>query len=169
MQNGECNACALPCVSSDLREYCAAITVCPVPWCLPMWRSVCTRARVGCSAVYWGTRPPLTWTLRITATLAGRFSHKGSSITIATGYNWADGGHPNSVPLYMSSNGYGVYRNTWAPAVYDFENTATSQVGSAAPCILPHALCITLTLALYSAPCPIPNPNPNTATSQVAH
>ena len=43
----------------------------------------------------------------------GRFSHKGHRIRISTDYNWADGGNPNSAPFYMSSAGYGVYRNTW--------------------------------------------------------
>lgn len=50
----------------------------------------------------------------------GRFSHRDESITIAVDYNWDDGGHPNSVPWYVSSAGYGVFRNTWAPGAYAF-------------------------------------------------
>jgi alpha-glucosidase (family GH31 glycosyl hydrolase) len=50
----------------------------------------------------------------------GRFSHTGHKIRISTDGNWANGGNPNAVPLYISSAGYGVYRSTWAPAWYDF-------------------------------------------------
>eukprot|EP00929_Paragymnodinium_shiwhaense_P118308 TRINITY_DN90248_c0_g1_i1.p1 TRINITY_DN90248_c0_g1~~TRINITY_DN90248_c0_g1_i1.p1 ORF type:complete len:810 (-),score=176.41 TRINITY_DN90248_c0_g1_i1:293-2722(-) len=55
----------------------------------------------------------------------GRFSHKGERIRISTDSNWADGGNPNAVPLYLSSAGYGVYRNTWAPGVYDFTGASS--------------------------------------------
>jgi alpha-glucosidase len=50
----------------------------------------------------------------------GRFSHRDNAISIGVDYNWEDGGHPNSAPWYVSSNGYGVLRNTWAPGLYDF-------------------------------------------------
>jgi alpha-glucosidase len=50
----------------------------------------------------------------------GRFSHRDEEIVIAVDYNWDDGGHPNAVPWYVSSAGYGVFRNTWAPGVYSF-------------------------------------------------
>ena len=50
----------------------------------------------------------------------GRFSHRDQAITIARDYNWDDGGHPNSVPWYVSTAGYGVLRNTWAPGAYSF-------------------------------------------------
>jgi alpha-glucosidase len=56
----------------------------------------------------------------------GRFSHRNESITIAVDYNWDDGGHPNAVPWYVSSAGYGVFRNTWAPGVYSFGNPAVT-------------------------------------------
>jgi alpha-glucosidase len=56
----------------------------------------------------------------------GRFSHRDQAITIGVDYNWDDGGHPNSVPWYVSSAGYGVFRNTWAPAVYTFANPVTT-------------------------------------------
>ena len=37
---------------------------------------------------------------------------------MARGYNWANNGHPNSVPLYLSTAGYAVLRNTYvAPAI----------------------------------------------------
>ena len=50
----------------------------------------------------------------------GRFSHRDSTITISRDYNWNDGGNPNASPFYVSSNGYGVLRNTFAPGSYDF-------------------------------------------------
>ncbi|WP_020141598.1 RICIN domain-containing protein [Terracoccus sp. 273MFTsu3.1] len=50
----------------------------------------------------------------------GRFSHRDTSITISRDYNWDDGGNPNAAPFYLSSAGYGVLRNTFAPGTYDF-------------------------------------------------
>lgn len=58
------------------------------------------------------------------------------------GFNWADDGHPNSVPLYQSSGGYGVYRNTWSPGVYDFESAAASTVRTVLVAAMDH--CSTL-------------------------
>ena len=48
----------------------------------------------------------------------GRFSHKGHRIRISKDFNWADGGNPNSAPFYLSTAGYGVYRNTWSPGAH---------------------------------------------------
>lgn len=50
----------------------------------------------------------------------GRFSHRDTAITISRDYNWNDGGNPNASPFYVSSKGYGVLRNTFAPGSYDF-------------------------------------------------
>jgi alpha-glucosidase (family GH31 glycosyl hydrolase) len=50
----------------------------------------------------------------------GRFSHRDQTIQISANYNWTDGGWPNAVPWYMSSSGYGVLRNTFAPGSYTF-------------------------------------------------
>jgi hypothetical protein len=50
----------------------------------------------------------------------GRWSHRDTEVDVAVDYNWDDGGHPNSVPQYMSTNGYSVLRNTWAPGHYSF-------------------------------------------------
>ncbi|MFF8843038.1 TIM-barrel domain-containing protein [Streptomyces sp. NPDC015127] len=52
----------------------------------------------------------------------GRFSHRGQAIDIDRDYNWNDGGNPNAVPFYVSSQGYGVLRNTFAPGRYDFRS-----------------------------------------------
>lgn len=59
----------------------------------------------------------------------GRFSHKGHRIRISTDENWADGGNPNAAPMYMSTAGFAVYRNTWSPGFYDF---------SSSPAVLSH-------------------------------
>lgn len=57
----------------------------------------------------------------------GRFSHRGHTIEIDRDFDWDDGGNPNAVPYYMSSNGYGVLRNTFAPGRYAFtEPVATT-------------------------------------------
>ncbi|GAB4316398.1 MAG: hypothetical protein Kow00127_07870 [Bacteroidales bacterium] len=51
----------------------------------------------------------------------GYFSHKGSLIKISKEIqNWDDGAVPNPVPFYMSTRGYGAFRNTFAPGEYDF-------------------------------------------------
>ncbi len=85
----------------------------------------------------WDETAPLSWTDDgTTQTLAqgateqffgggmqnGRFSHRDSQISISRDYNWNDGGNPNAVPFYVSSNGYGVLRNTFAPGSYDFRS-----------------------------------------------
>ncbi|MBD0421859.1 RICIN domain-containing protein [Streptomyces sp. TRM S81-3] len=50
----------------------------------------------------------------------GSFSHRGETIDISRDYDWNEGGNPNAAPFYLSSNGYGVLRNTFAPGRYDF-------------------------------------------------
>ena len=50
----------------------------------------------------------------------GRFSHREQTIKVAVSYDWDEGGHPNSVPFYVSTAGYGVLRNTFAPGSYSF-------------------------------------------------
>lgn len=52
----------------------------------------------------------------------GFFSHKGTEIEIVADGNWNEGGHPNPAPFYMSTKGYGVLRNTFAPGTYDFRS-----------------------------------------------
>ena len=49
--------------------------------------------------------------------------HRHKAIDIAVSYNWDDGGCPNSVPFYLSSAGYGVFRHTFAPGRYVFHDT----------------------------------------------
>ncbi|GHF40447.1 hypothetical protein GCM10010218_22260 [Streptomyces mashuensis] len=56
----------------------------------------------------------------------GNTSHRGRTVEVGVDYNWDDGGHPNSVPFYLSSAGYGVYRNTYAPNTYSFGDPVTT-------------------------------------------
>lgn len=50
----------------------------------------------------------------------GRFSHRDQVVEVSVSYDWEEGGHPNSVPFYLSTAGYGVLRNTFAPGQYAF-------------------------------------------------
>ncbi len=56
----------------------------------------------------------------------GNTSHRGKTVEVGVDYNWDDGGHPNSVPYYLSSAGYGVFRNTYAPGTYAFGDPVTA-------------------------------------------
>ncbi|MET9586194.1 NPCBM/NEW2 domain-containing protein [Streptomyces sp. NPDC006539] len=56
----------------------------------------------------------------------GNTSHRGQTVEVGVDYNWDDGGHPNSVPFYLSSAGYGVFRNTYAPNTYAFTDPVTT-------------------------------------------
>ncbi|WP_263171665.1 NPCBM/NEW2 domain-containing protein [Streptomyces sp. SCSIO ZS0520] len=56
----------------------------------------------------------------------GNTSHRGQRVEVGVDYNWDDGGHPNSVPFYLSSAGYGVFRNTYAPNTYTFDEPVTA-------------------------------------------
>lgn len=53
----------------------------------------------------------------------GRFSHRDKTIKMTIDYNWEDGGNPNPATFYMSSNGYGAVRNTYATGEYSFKDT----------------------------------------------
>ncbi|GAT72297.1 glycosyl hydrolase family 31 domain-containing protein [Microbacterium sp. HM58-2] len=56
----------------------------------------------------------------------GRSIHTGAVINIASNFDWDDDGYPNAVPYYMTSNGYGVLRNTFASGSYDFAAHTTT-------------------------------------------
>ncbi len=57
----------------------------------------------------------------------GRFSHRDKTITVARDFNWEDGGNPNASPYYMSTAGYGVLRNTFAPGSYSFTDPVVTK------------------------------------------
>jgi hypothetical protein len=51
----------------------------------------------------------------------GYFSHRDTSLNVRLNTrNWNDGATPNPAPFYMSTAGYGVFRNTMTPGRYDF-------------------------------------------------
>lgn len=50
----------------------------------------------------------------------GNTSHRGQTVEVGVDDDWNDGGHPNSVPFYLSTAGYGAFRNTYAPGTYAF-------------------------------------------------
>lgn len=53
----------------------------------------------------------------------GYFSHRGNDILIEKGNGWNDGGRANPAPFYMSTAGYGAFRNTFDVGVYSFKET----------------------------------------------
>ncbi len=55
----------------------------------------------------------------------GYYSHKNESINISVGGGWDAGAASSPVPFYLSTDGYGVMRNTFKPGFYDFSATAT--------------------------------------------
>ncbi len=53
----------------------------------------------------------------------GYFSHRDTTINIRlVTRGWGDGTSPNPAPFYMSTAGYGAFRNTMAPGSYDFHS-----------------------------------------------
>ena len=51
----------------------------------------------------------------------GYFSHRDTSLNVRLNTRgWNDGATPNPAPFYMSTAGYGVFRNTMTPGRYDF-------------------------------------------------
>ncbi|MCH0559204.1 DUF5110 domain-containing protein [Streptomyces sp. MUM 16J] len=56
----------------------------------------------------------------------GSFSHRGQTMYVANSFDWNEGGYNNSQPFYLSSAGYGVFRNTFAPGVYAFGSPVTT-------------------------------------------
>ncbi|SHK88346.1 Galactose mutarotase-like, partial [Clostridium cavendishii DSM 21758] len=54
----------------------------------------------------------------------GYFSHKNKDMNISLKIShWNDGSSSNPVPFYMSTAGYGVFRNTFSPGTYSFKKT----------------------------------------------
>ncbi|MFD9633902.1 NPCBM/NEW2 domain-containing protein [Streptomyces violascens] len=91
----------------------------------------------------WTETKPLSWTKDTTTqTLSrgateqfygggmqngrGNTSHRDRTVQASVDDNWNDGGHPNSVPFYLSTAGYGVFRNTYAPNTYVFGQPVTA-------------------------------------------
>lgn len=50
----------------------------------------------------------------------GGYNHTGKTIQVANSFNWNEGGFNNSQPYYVSTSGYGAFRNTFQPGTYVF-------------------------------------------------
>jgi len=50
----------------------------------------------------------------------GSFGHRDKLVHAANSFNWNEGGYNNSQPFYISTAGYGAFRNTFAPGLYNF-------------------------------------------------
>lgn len=90
------------------------------------------------ATVLWREASPLSWD-GTTATQAltrgtdeqfygtgfrlGAWALRGLSVPVARDNQWREGTNASPAPWYMSTAGYGVVRNTWAPGRYDFLGT----------------------------------------------
>ncbi|MFC9331641.1 TIM-barrel domain-containing protein [Kitasatospora sp. NPDC057015] len=50
----------------------------------------------------------------------GEWALRGRTVPVSVGGGWKEGTNASPAPFYMSTNGYGVMRNTWAPGSYSF-------------------------------------------------
>ncbi|MEU6898070.1 TIM-barrel domain-containing protein [Streptomyces virginiae] len=55
----------------------------------------------------------------------GEWALRDKSVPIAVDNKWRENGNASPAPFYMSTNGYGVMRNTWAPGSYGFNAPTT--------------------------------------------
>ncbi|SDI36966.1 Alpha-glucosidase, glycosyl hydrolase family GH31 [Actinokineospora alba] len=53
----------------------------------------------------------------------GAWALRDLSVPVAVDNTWREGKNASPAPFYLSTNGYGVVRNTWAPGQYDFMST----------------------------------------------
>ncbi|MFJ6940382.1 TIM-barrel domain-containing protein [Streptomyces sp. NPDC101132] len=50
----------------------------------------------------------------------GEWALRGKTVPVAVDNRWRENNNASPAPFYMSTNGYGVMRNTWAPGSYAF-------------------------------------------------
>ncbi|WP_078910038.1 TIM-barrel domain-containing protein [Streptomyces sp. NRRL S-87] len=50
----------------------------------------------------------------------GEWALRGKTVPVAVDNKWRENNNASPAPFYMSTNGYGVMRNTWAPGSYAF-------------------------------------------------
>jgi alpha-glucosidase len=53
----------------------------------------------------------------------GQWALRDLTVPVAVDNRWNEGNNASPSPFYMSTNGYGVVRNTWAPGSYAFAST----------------------------------------------
>ncbi|MFD9458756.1 TIM-barrel domain-containing protein [Streptomyces sp. NPDC059985] len=51
----------------------------------------------------------------------GEWALRGKTVPVAVDNRWRENDNASPAPFYMSTNGYGVMRNTWAPGSYAFD------------------------------------------------
>ncbi|MFB8306841.1 TIM-barrel domain-containing protein [Kitasatospora purpeofusca] len=87
------------------------------------------------TTLVWAESQPTSWSAGRTTQYLGRAAdeqfygtglHLGEwalrdrTVPVAVSNKWTEGTNASPAPFYMSTNGYGVMRNTWAPGSYDF-------------------------------------------------
>ncbi|WP_329440451.1 discoidin domain-containing protein [Streptomyces sp. NBC_01426] len=55
----------------------------------------------------------------------GEWALRGKTVPVAVDNRWRENTNASPAPFYMSTNNYGVMRNTWAPGSYGFNEPAT--------------------------------------------
>src|SRR5262249_70677 len=55
----------------------------------------------------------------------GSWALRDMTVPIAVDNKWRENNNASPAPFYMSTNGYGVLRNTWAPGSYAFTGPST--------------------------------------------
>ncbi|MEV6955861.1 TIM-barrel domain-containing protein [Streptomyces sp. NPDC051183] len=55
----------------------------------------------------------------------GEWALRGKTVPVAVDNKWRENNNASPAPFYMSTNGYGVMRNTWAPGSYGFNAPTT--------------------------------------------
>ncbi|MDH2393280.1 glycoside hydrolase family 31 protein, partial [Streptomyces sp. HNM0663] len=87
------------------------------------------------STLVWAESQPLSWTGTQTSQYLaqgpdeqfygtglrlGEWALRGKTVPVAAEGKWQENTNASPAPFYMSTNGYGVMRNTWAPGTYSF-------------------------------------------------
>ncbi|MFC9292790.1 TIM-barrel domain-containing protein [Streptomyces sp. NPDC057011] len=55
----------------------------------------------------------------------GEWALRGKTVPVAVDNKWRENNNASPAPFYMSTNGYGVMRNTWSPGSYGFNAPST--------------------------------------------
>ncbi|WP_411103969.1 TIM-barrel domain-containing protein [Streptomyces sp. cmx-4-9] len=55
----------------------------------------------------------------------GEWALRGKTVPVAVDNRWRENDNASPAPFYMSTNGYGAMRNTWAPGSYGFDAPST--------------------------------------------
>ncbi|MFJ6521592.1 TIM-barrel domain-containing protein [Streptomyces filamentosus] len=87
------------------------------------------------TTLVWAESQPLSWTGTQTSQYLaqgadeqfygtglrlGEWALRGKTVPVAVSNTWKENTNASPAPFYMSTNGYGVMRNTWAPGSYSF-------------------------------------------------